>query len=271
MWLVYKYTFPDNKVYIGRSKNWKSRARTGYDGTLVGDAIQKYGWENVKKEILAEADNVEDADSLEKYYIAKYNSTDIACGYNMTKGGTGGQAVLAYRKPMSEDTRRKIGEKNRINMLGKHPSEETRQKLSQSLMGHEVTQETREKLRKANTGKHHSEETKRKIGEISRNMSDATRDRIRQAMLDTGAQRAEKRKQTITERYPEGLKMSKESNRKRSESLRGIKKSEEHRQHMRKPKSEEQRQNMIRAQRLRREAERLGLTYQEYKSMCTDK
>lgn len=271
MYIVYKYTFPNGKVYIGRSKNWKSRAKTGYDGTLVGDAIIEYGWENVKKEIIAEADNVEDADRLERYYIKEHNSTDIRFGYNMAKGGTGGGTTSEHRKPMSEETKRKIGEKNKISLLGNCPSEATRKKLSQSLMGHEVTPETREKIRKANTGKHHSEETKRKLSESSRNMSAESREKIRKAMLASGERRAKKRKQTIAERYPDGLKQSAESNRKRSASMLGVPKSEQTKQKMRKPKSEEHRQHMAEAQRLSREARRLGMTYKEYKEYLANK
>ena len=46
--------------------------------------------------------------------------------------------------------------------------------------------------------------------------------------------------------------------------MKGKSKSEETKQKMRKPKSPEAVENMRRAQRLRREAEKLGLSYQEY-------
>ena len=53
-YIVYKHTFPNNKVYIGITqqnpeKRWKKGL--GYDShqTLMKRAIKKYGWNNIKK------------------------------------------------------------------------------------------------------------------------------------------------------------------------------------------------------------------------------
>lgn len=68
-----------------------------------------------------------------------------------------------------------VVEANRIRNKGKNSplygiprSESVRKKISDTLMGHEVSRETREKLRAANTGKKLSESTKQKLRNSSR-------------------------------------------------------------------------------------------------------
>ena len=62
---IYKYTSPSGKIYIGQTtKDPKKRAGykgRGYSGTVFGNAIKKYGFENFKLEILhiVEDDSVE--------------------------------------------------------------------------------------------------------------------------------------------------------------------------------------------------------------------
>jgi len=54
-------------------------------------------------------------------------------------------------------------QKNREKQLGKHPSEETRRKLSQALRERPRSKETCSKISKSLTGKHPSEETREKL------------------------------------------------------------------------------------------------------------
>lgn len=53
---VYMHTFPNGKVYIGQTKQnpkYRFKNGNGYKGcTYVYSAIKKYGWENIKHEIL---------------------------------------------------------------------------------------------------------------------------------------------------------------------------------------------------------------------------
>lgn len=90
---VYMHTFPNGKVYIGQTRQAPTerfRAGKGYKNKYVYEAIQEYGWENVKHEILAEGLNKEEADNLETALIAKHRSTEKEYGYNMTTGGSSG-------------------------------------------------------------------------------------------------------------------------------------------------------------------------------------
>ena len=91
---VYCYTFPNGKKYIGQTKrSIKERAgANGYyyqDSPLVYNAIQKYGWDNIQKDILEDNLTLEEANNQEKYYIKLYQTTDENFGYNLTIGGDG--------------------------------------------------------------------------------------------------------------------------------------------------------------------------------------
>ena len=85
-YFIYKYTFPNGKVYIGQT--YKGSSRFGnpkkYKGTLVGNALLKYP--DYQKEIL-EYCTPNDVDERERFYIGFYNSTNRAKGYNRDTGG----------------------------------------------------------------------------------------------------------------------------------------------------------------------------------------
>ena len=89
-------------------------------------AWNKYGEENFDFIIIEEC-NVEDLDEKEMCYIQSYRDAGLA--YNLADGGNGGSFL---GKHLSEETKRKIGEKNRINMTGRKHSDETKKKMSES-------------------------------------------------------------------------------------------------------------------------------------------
>lgn len=90
MGIIYKYTSPSQKVYIGQTRN-SLEERAGKDGSnykgckYFYSAIQKYGFENFKREILEECFD-ELLDEREKYWIQYYNSL-APNGYNLAHGG----------------------------------------------------------------------------------------------------------------------------------------------------------------------------------------
>ena len=54
---IYKHTFPNGKVYIGLTsqepkKRWGSDGNGYYGQKYIYRAIKKYGWKNIKHEIL---------------------------------------------------------------------------------------------------------------------------------------------------------------------------------------------------------------------------
>lgn len=84
----------NNKVYIGITKvGLEQRARKDgnhYAGSpYFYSAIQKYGWDNFKHEILLDNLTEKEVKEQEKYFIDKYKSNDREYGYNLTEGGDG--------------------------------------------------------------------------------------------------------------------------------------------------------------------------------------
>lgn len=97
MSFIYLITSPSGTPYIGQStstfefkKAWYRRFEK-YNRTdrKIANAIKKYGWNNMKFEIIEE-DNAwtkKELNDREIYWIAKYKS--VEAGYNMTNGGAG--------------------------------------------------------------------------------------------------------------------------------------------------------------------------------------
>ena len=97
--VVYKYTSPDGKVYIGQTINEKARKRIhkflGKEANCVFNiAIREIGFENFEYTILYKSEYTIDVDrlkkklkELEQHYIQEYKSYDPEFGYNATLGG----------------------------------------------------------------------------------------------------------------------------------------------------------------------------------------
>lgn len=126
----------DGKSYIGKTgmnfgDRWdshRSLLNSGkHDNPYLQNAWRKYGGENFEFAIVEVVEDAELLNCLEIEYIAKYRSDGLS--YNLHDGGDGGYNL---GKHLSDETKRKIGEKNRINMLGKKATTETRRKMSDS-------------------------------------------------------------------------------------------------------------------------------------------
>lgn len=90
--IVYIYTFPNNKKYVGQTtRTIKERAKCGEgyrSSPAVYNAIKKYGWENIIIETFY-CTSKQEMDELEKYYIQFYKTNNSCYGYNLTIGGEG--------------------------------------------------------------------------------------------------------------------------------------------------------------------------------------
>lgn len=92
MYTVYKHTCPNGKVYIGITKQ-KPERRWGGNGIGYKEneyfyrAIQKYGWNNIKHEIIAEGLTEDEANEMEIDLISQYRANDRSRGYNKHYGG----------------------------------------------------------------------------------------------------------------------------------------------------------------------------------------
>lgn len=160
-YIVYKHTTPSGKVYIGITRTTLER-RCGSNGRnyskniLFYRAIQKYGWQNIKHEILFDGLTKEQATTKEVELIAEYQSNNSLYGYNISVGGESGNAGIIA----SEETRKKMSLAHIGNPsnTGKKLSEETRQKLSiarkgnKNMLGKKLSEETRKKMSEAQKG-----------------------------------------------------------------------------------------------------------------------
>jgi ribosomal protein L12E/L44/L45/RPP1/RPP2 len=96
MFVIYKAEFPNGKVYIGKSKDFDSRKikhsySTRYYNTKLTNAINKYGFDSIKWEIIFETEDINIINQKEIEFISKYDS--IKNGYNISTGGDGGDTI----------------------------------------------------------------------------------------------------------------------------------------------------------------------------------
>lgn len=127
-WFVYKHTCPNGKVYVGITSKKRLNDRwekgVGYTGcTYFYHAIKKYGWDNIKHEVILQGIDKEHAVYTEKYLIKWYKIHNIC--YNITDGGDG-----TFGKKTSEETKLKIGKANLGKNVGKIRSEDTKKLLA---------------------------------------------------------------------------------------------------------------------------------------------
>lgn len=105
---VYRHTSPSGKCYIGITSTnpiarWGKYGQRYKDCPYIYHAILKYGWSNIKHEILFTDLTEKEAKNIEVYLIAYYKGLNQS--YNISAGGDG------CSKPVSETTREKISKK----------------------------------------------------------------------------------------------------------------------------------------------------------------
>lgn len=177
-WCVYVHTNKINgKKYVGiTSRNPEDRwdYGCGYRGQVYFyRAIQKYGWDNFKHEVLLTNETKEYACAAEKCLIKAYASNNPKYGYNLSSGGEGGATGI----PWSEERRKALSDK----LKGRTFSDEWRAKISESRIGTHLSEETKKKLSEQRQGelnnfygKHHSEESKRIMSEKAKQRDKST-------------------------------------------------------------------------------------------------
>ena len=164
---IYMYENKINgKIYIGQAMNFNKRHRdhckTSNNSIYIDRALKKYGKDNFNVYILIEnLDSQEEMNIYEKLFIEQYDSLAInGKGYNITEGG--------YSHPWKNKNeeeikiiKQKISEKSkeRQPMLGKHHSEESKEKISKALKGENNPM----------WNKHHTDEIKDKMSKNSTN------------------------------------------------------------------------------------------------------
>jgi len=158
-YIIYGLIFPNEKIYIGQTKDFRNRmyhhknGKEFHSNKKLDNAVKKYKWENVQKEILLECD-IEYADFFERAFISGYNSTNQVFGYNLESGGN-------KNKHLSYETRRKIGLANK----GHIHSQESIEKMRNAKLGKKQTKEHIEKRVEKQTGKKRTKEMQKKMSD----------------------------------------------------------------------------------------------------------
>lgn len=133
-YLLYKFIFPNKKIYIGQTKQSFSRRLAQHKHNsinekrieynfLINKAIRKYGWDNFTKEVILDKIAEDEIDNLERQYIKDCN-TLTPNGYNLSLGGN-------KNKTHSEETKKKISNSEK----GKIISLDSKKKMSLSKKG----------------------------------------------------------------------------------------------------------------------------------------
>jgi group I intron endonuclease len=190
------------KMYVGSSRQkgnnrWKAHLKSLKIGNHHSDKLQrswnKHGEENFEYIILEQINENDDQFEREQIWIDKYNS--FHKGYNA--------APTATKISMSEETKEKI----RNTMKGRPLTPEHIEAFSKAKIGEKRSKESKEKMRQSALGRKHSEETLKKISEggKGRKMPDETKLRMSEAAKN----RSVEHKQKISE----GLKRKHNKNK----------------------------------------------------------
>ena len=174
---IYMYTNKINgKGYVGKTKDFLIRNRkhiySSYNkraddyNVAFHRAIRKYGIESFDVTILKENLTEDEMNYWEDYYIETFDLyAKNGKGYNLAKGGTGGNLI----EGKTEEERKEIRQKrsNTWNNKTEEEMDELRQKQSELKKGknHPMYGVHRYGKDAPMYGKHHTEETKRKMSE----------------------------------------------------------------------------------------------------------
>lgn len=165
-WSLYRHTSPSGKVYIGIT-SMPAKTRWGKNGSgyrkqpYFYNAILKYGWDNIKHEVLFSNLSEEEAKHLEQSLVSLYKEQGIA--YNTADGG--GVGTKGYKwteEQLSRKVIRDMKGKNNPNygnhktagennfMYGKTHTEDARRKIALAATGrtHKMPDSLRAKLLK---------------------------------------------------------------------------------------------------------------------------
>jgi len=157
---IYTLADPDTKEvrYVGKTKKtllhrlqqhiYESFRYKSYKASWIKSLLQEDKMPII--ELLDETN--EDWQSLEVYWIAQMKSWGFHL-VNMTDGGDGN-----HNQVITQETKQKISQ----TLRGKKRPQEVRDKISESHKGRKLEESTKEKLRQANLGKLQSESTKKK-------------------------------------------------------------------------------------------------------------
>ena len=176
MYQIYIHILPNGKKYIGQTcQALERRWRNGHGyvkNTYFYRAINKYGWENIRHEVICTCESLAEANEKERELIAQYRTNDPHYGYNISGGADGKEKVAeSTRQLMSQLRKGKFVGADNPNYGRKHTPEE-RKKMSERMMGKYVGE------KHPRYGKHPSEESRKRMSE-ARKSSPLAQEQIR--------------------------------------------------------------------------------------------
>lgn len=153
----------NKKKYIGKHNNKKDQYFTS--GIIPSRIIKKYGKEIFERIILEDNIIDDEINKKEIFYIKKYDTFNN--GYNLTKGGDGGNKWELKKTKEELDI---IAEIKRNKNLGRKFSNETLEKMSKSKKGKKLSEQHKLNIKNSQSGKNHpwfgrkhKEDSKKKI------------------------------------------------------------------------------------------------------------
>lgn len=119
--IIYLITFPNNKYYVGQTYRGLEIRKKGHKQAMkksncpVYRAMRKYGWDNLKWEIIDTATSVSELDKKEMYWIKYYKSYVGFKDHNGYNANLGGNRGISFG-PLNEEELKKFGEDYRAGM-----------------------------------------------------------------------------------------------------------------------------------------------------------
>lgn len=173
---IYRITNKENgHTYIGKTgvsfgDRWdchRAQLNGGYhDNPGLQAEWNEYGKDAFEFCVVETTTDKSSLNDLERLYIAEYRKNGVC--YNI---GDGGDESWLKGSHVGDEAKKKIGEKNRINMTGRKLSEEVRAKMSESqkIRNSNMTSEEKaaisERLSQVNKGRKWSDDSKNRFSD----------------------------------------------------------------------------------------------------------
>jgi len=219
---IYKITNPKGKIYIGQSWNLKKRENE-YKSlrckaqVKLYNSLLKYGWDSHKFEIihsLSKESNQSELDYWEIFYWKECKESKIEV-LNIKEPGSKGRHSeetkdkirkfnLGKTQSLETINKRSLSNKGKDGPnKGRKWTEEYKNNMSKTLQGRKLSEDHKNKIGKSHKGKCVSQETRDKIKESKKEISEETKQKMRNAKLGNknrvGKIHSEETKQKIKE------------------------------------------------------------------------